>query len=43
VLLLRKRIFTNRMVRFFIKMFFNHTPQSFDEKPDGVKDENDEA
>jgi hypothetical protein len=26
VILLRKKIFTNRMVRFFIRMFFNPTP-----------------
>ncbi|MDR3185079.1 MAG: hypothetical protein LBT49_06725 [Prevotellaceae bacterium] len=43
VLLLRKCIFTNRMVRYFVKMFFNHTPQGFGEKPDGAKADNDEA
>ena len=40
VFALRKRIFTNRMVRFFIKLFFN--PASAEE-PDSVKEENDEA
>lgn len=40
VLSLRKYIFTNRMVRFFLKMFFYAAPS---EKTDGVKEENDEA
>jgi hypothetical protein len=40
VLSWRKYIFTNRLVRFFINLFFNPAPP---EKADGVKEENDEA
>ncbi|MDR0738095.1 MAG: hypothetical protein LBF39_03365 [Prevotellaceae bacterium] len=44
VLLWRKHIFTNRMVRFFLKIFFNPaSPDLHQEKPAAVKDENDEA
>lgn len=44
VLLWRKHIFTNRMVRFFLKIFFNPaSPDLHQEKPAAVKDGNDEA
>jgi hypothetical protein len=43
VLSLRNHIFTNRMVRFFMQLFFNPTPPDLHrEKPAGdVKEEND--
>jgi hypothetical protein len=44
VFMLRNHIFTNRMVRFFIKMFFNSSlSDSSREKSDDIKEENDEA